>query len=55
MHACDAAAGAKLGLNGPFAPTTRTFFLKLSSILLFSVMTLNYHRPYQISSLEAEV
>ena len=28
--------------------------LEISYILLFSIMTLHYHRPYQISSLEAE-
>ena len=39
MHACEAAAGGPL--------------LKISYIPLLSVVTLYYHRLYQISSLEA--
>ena len=30
-------------------------FLEISYILLFSIITLHYHRLYQISSLEVEV
>ena len=41
MHACEAAAGGPL--------------LEISYIPLLSVMTLHYHRLYQISSLEANL
>ena len=41
MHACEAAA------SGPL--------LEMSYIPLLSVMTLHYHRLYQISSLEANL
>ena len=36
-------------------PLQQEPLLKISYILLFSVMTPHYHRLYQISSLEAEV
>ena len=41
MHACKATAGGPL--------------LEISYIPLLSVMTLHYHRLYQISSLEANL
>ena len=41
MHACEAAAGGPL--------------LEISYIPLLPVMTLHYHRLYQIASLEANL
>ena len=47
MHASNAAAGARLGYNDIFFPTIGTI-LEVSYVLLSSVMTLHYHRLYQI-------
>ena len=56
MFPCKAVAGSKLGLNGPLSqPTTAEIHLEISYIPLLSVMTLHYHRLYQISSLEANL
>ena len=56
MFPCKAAAGSKLGLNGPLSqPTTAGIHLEISYIPFLSVMTLHYHRLYQISSLEANL
>ena len=54
MNACEAAACAKLGLNGPFATiNNKDLFLNILYILVLSVMALYYHRLYQTLSLEA--
>ena len=54
MYACEAAGGAKLGVKWPTCPNQQQGpLLEILYIPLLSVMTLHYHRLYQISSLEA--
>ena len=56
MHACKSAGGAKLGVKWPICPNQQHQqepLLEISYIPLLFVMTLHYHRLYQISSLEA--
>ena len=56
MHACEAAGGAKSWSKMAYLPqpTYRDLFWKFHIYhALLSVMTLHYHRLYQISSLEA--
>ena len=50
MHACEAAACAKLGVKWPICPNQQQGpLLEISYIPLLSVMTtLHYHRLYQI-------
>ena len=55
MHACDAAAGVQnCGKMSHLSQQQRPL-LEISYILLFSIMTLYYHRLNQISSLEEEI
>ena len=54
MHACDASAGANWSKMAHL-PQEQGSLLEISHTPLLSVMTLHYHRLYQISSLQAEV
>ena len=52
----ETAGGRKIGVKWPICPNQQQGpLLKISYIHLLSVMTLHYHKLYQISSLETNL